>query len=60
MPAPKRKRPTNLTPEPAKLGFGDRNAESAENGPLDGLLVGWPNFDKKTLRMAQHAASLAR
>lgn len=32
----------------------------AENDPLDGLLAGWPNLDKKELRKAQHQARLSR
>ena len=28
--------------------------------PLDGLLSGWPDLDKKELRRAQHEARLAR
>lgn len=89
IPAPKQKRPTNLSLAPARLAFGHRyaeglntslsqvvddllgaleqtvqgrkmNAEPTESDPLDGLLAGWPNLDKKELRKAQHQARLAR
>lgn len=89
LPAPKQKRPTNLSLAPARLAFGHRYADGlntslsqvvddllgaleqtvqgrnlttglAENDPLDGLLAGWPNLDKKELRNAQHKARLAR
>ncbi|MBL0212202.1 MAG: hypothetical protein IPQ13_15020 [Holophagaceae bacterium] len=36
------------------------NTDPAEDDPLDGLLAGWPNLDKKELRKAQHKARLAR
>jgi len=89
LPAPKKKRPTNLSLAQTRLAFGHRyaegmntslsqvvndllgaleqtvqgqkvNAELAEDDPLDGLLAGWPNLDKKVLRKAQHEARLAR
>ncbi len=89
VPAPKQKRPTNLSLTPARLAFGHRYADDlntslsqvvddllgaleqtvqgrnmntglAEDDPLDGLLLGWPDLDKKELRKAQHEARLLR
>ena len=34
--------------------------EAGAKDPLDGLLVGWPDLDKKELRRAQHEARLGR
>jgi hypothetical protein len=34
--------------------------DPAVKDPLDGLLAGWPNLDKKGLRAAQHEARLGR
>ena len=33
-------------------------ADPVTRDPLDGLLVGWPDLDKKALRAAQHQARL--
>ncbi len=89
VPAPKQKRPTNLSLAPARLAFGHRYADGLntslsqvvndllgaleqtiqgrevsteldESDPLDGLLAGWPDLDKKELRKAQQEARLAR
>jgi len=35
-------------------------AESSEPDPLDGMLAGWPDLDKRVLRKAQHEHRLAR
>ncbi len=35
-------------------------AEPVGQDPLDGLLAGWPNLDKKALRAGQQAARLGR
>lgn len=40
------------------LAAGTRNPPVED--PLDGLLVGWPQTDKKALRMERHEARLAR
>lgn len=36
------------------------DAPNADPDPLDGLLAGWPDLDKRDLRRGQHGKRLAR